>query len=187
MFDFDQFVEDCKCAVREADSRAAIQELVTRAVASPSELIAAIGEPQAAGVNKVHVSDDLTILNLIWGPNMELYPHNHEMWAVIGLYGGREDNTFWRRSDQGLVRHGVKTLDPQSVAPLGKDVIHSVKNPLSQLTGALHVYGGNFFETPRSEWDPESLEEQEYSVPRALQMFEDSNKVWQEMRANAAE
>ena len=24
-------------------------------------------------------------------------PHNHEMWAVIGVYTGREDNIFWRR------------------------------------------------------------------------------------------
>ena len=28
---------------------------------------------------------------------MTIMPHNHEMWAVIGIYTGREDNMFWRR------------------------------------------------------------------------------------------
>jgi predicted metal-dependent enzyme (double-stranded beta helix superfamily) len=28
---------------------------------------------------------------------MMVMPHNHHMWAIIGVYGGREDNIFWRR------------------------------------------------------------------------------------------
>lgn len=28
---------------------------------------------------------------------MSQLPHNHRMWAVIGIYTGREDNIFWRR------------------------------------------------------------------------------------------
>ena len=28
---------------------------------------------------------------------MTIMPHNHLMWAVIGVYSGREDNIFWRR------------------------------------------------------------------------------------------
>jgi len=34
---------------------------------------------------------DLTILNVVWTPGMVVYPHDHRTWAVIGLYGGRED------------------------------------------------------------------------------------------------
>ena len=187
MFDFDRFVQDCKAAVRETDSRVAIKALVEQAVSAPRELIAAIGEPERVGINRIHVADDLTILNVVWGPGMDLYPHNHEMWAVIGLYGGREDNTFWRRSEQGLERRGTKALDPTEVIALGKDAIHSVKIPLGQLTGALHIYGGDFFSTPRSEWDPQTLQEQEYSVARALQMFEESNKRWAEIQRRATD
>ena len=29
---------------------------------------------------------------------MALYPHEHRMWAVIGMYGGQEDNAFFRRA-----------------------------------------------------------------------------------------
>ena len=28
---------------------------------------------------------------------MTVIPHDHRMWAVIGVYTGREDNIFWRR------------------------------------------------------------------------------------------
>ncbi|MEM7404578.1 MAG: hypothetical protein AAF458_04755 [Pseudomonadota bacterium] len=186
MLDFERFVEDCKVAIKQEDSRDQIQELVTKAVEDPSALLAAIGEPQKAGINRIHVADDLTILNLVWGPGMELYPHNHEMWACIGLYCGREDNTFYQREEGELVRHGLRVLEPRHVARLGKNAIHSVKNPLQQLTGALHVYGGNFFETPRSEWTPDTLEEQPYSVEGALRMFEESNVRWEEIQAARA-
>ena len=62
------------------------------------------------------------------------------------------------------------------MAALGPEVIHSVTNPITRLTGALHVYGGNFFETPRSEWDPESLLEGSYDVEKNLGLFEESNR-----------
>ena len=185
MFNFERFVEECKIAVKQDDGRDQIEALVTKAVESPAALMAAIGEPQKAGVNRIHVADDLTILNLIWGPEMDLYPHNHEMWACIGLYTGREDNTFYQREEDALVKHGVRVMEPKHVARLGHDAIHSVKNPLPRLTGALHVYGGDFFETPRSEWTPDTLEEQPYSVDAALQMFTDSNKVWEQMQAGS--
>jgi hypothetical protein len=28
---------------------------------------------------------------------MTVMPHNHNMWAIIGIYTGREDNILWRR------------------------------------------------------------------------------------------
>ncbi|HQP21255.1 MAG TPA: hypothetical protein PLG07_13180 [Phenylobacterium sp.] len=46
--------------------------------------------------------------------------------------------------------------------------MHSVINPLSRVTGAVHVYGGDFFATPRSEWDPEKLEEGAYDIERVM-------------------
>jgi predicted metal-dependent enzyme (double-stranded beta helix superfamily) len=60
--------------------------------------------------------------------------------------------------------------------PLGAEVIHSVTNPVRRLTGALHVYGGDFFATPRSEWDPETLLEGVYDVEKNLRLFEESNR-----------
>ena len=175
MFETEHFVEDCQRALAEADPQAAVQEVVARAVSAPGELIKALGEPTLAGVHTLHKADDLTILNLVWGPGMDLFPHDHRMWAVIGIYAGQEDNTFWSRSDQGLKRQRMKSLFEGDVVPLGENVVHSVKNPLDRPTAALHVYGGNFFETPRSEWDAETLEEHPYSVEHTMAAFEASN------------
>ena len=61
---------------------------------------------------------------------------------------------------------------------LGRDVIHAVANPLRQFTGAIHVYGGDFFATPRSEWDPETREERPYDMQRAMKVFAEANERW---------
>ena len=109
---------------------------------------------------------------------MAVYPHDHRMWAVIGLYGGREDNTFYRRSPEGLQVAGGKQLETGNVAVLGQAIIHSVANPLRVFAGAIHIYGGDFFGTSRSEWDRETLQEQPFDVARARKVFADANERW---------
>ena len=124
----------------------------------------------------LHHAEDLTVLHVVWAPGMQLWPHDHRMWAVIGVYGGREDNVFYRRSEDGLKRHGTKVLEGRDSIALGETIIHSVANPLEQITAAIHVYPGDFFDTPRSEWDPETFEEHPYDVEHTLKVFEESNK-----------
>jgi hypothetical protein len=43
------------------------------------------------------------------------------------------------------------------------------------LTGAIHVYGGDFFREERSEWDPETLLEERYNVEKNMRLFEEAN------------
>jgi len=50
-----------------------------------------------------------------------------------------------------------------------------VTNPIPRLTGAIHVYGGDFFATARSEWDPETLCEGPYDLAKNLRLFERAN------------
>jgi predicted metal-dependent enzyme (double-stranded beta helix superfamily) len=175
MFDRERFIDDCRLALNEKDARGAIQALVERAVADPAGIVRALGEPRRAGVETIHKASDLTILNLCWGPHMRFHPHNHQMWAVIGIYGGREDNTFYRRGEAGLIQHGTRQLNTGDAVPLGESIIHAVTNPLDQITGAIHVYGGNFFETARSEWDPDTHTERPYDVQHTMRKFEESN------------
>lgn len=178
MFEVDRFVSECKVA--RATGPAAMLDLVGRAVSDAGQVLSALGEPQRAGLHTLHRSADLTILNVVWGPGMSQIPHNHRMWAVIGIYTGREDNIFWRRADASpdgrIEAAGAKALSVREAVPLGRDVIHSVLNPLRRLTGAIHVYGGDFFARPRSEWDPERLTEQPFDVEKAMALFEESNR-----------
>ena len=106
---------------------------------------------------------------------MVIKPHDHRIWAVIGIYTGREENTFYRRAERGLVQHGTKVLDAKDTVPLGATIIHAVANPLDQITAAIHVYGGDFFATPRSEWNPQTFAEHPYSVEDTMRAFEESN------------
>ena len=175
MFQKDRFVEECRAALKERHAQAAIRELVEKAVSEPAQVVRALGEPKLAGVEKIYRADDLTILNLCWGPRMVFKPHDHHMWAVIGIYGGREQNIFYRRSEKGLTLHGTKEMGTRDTIPLGAAIIHAVTNPLDQITGAIHVYGGDFFATPRSEWDPRTFEEHPYDMEHTLRAFEESN------------
>jgi len=176
MFDKDRFVEECRAALKESNAQAAIQELVTRAVSDPAPVLRGLGEPKRSGVETIHRAEDLTILNLCFGPRMVFKPHDHRMWAVIGIYAGREQNTFYRRSKKGLRQHGTKELNAKDTVLLGATIIHAVTNPLNQVSGALHVYGGDFFATPRSEWTPQTFEEHPYDMQDTLRAFEEANE-----------
>jgi predicted metal-dependent enzyme (double-stranded beta helix superfamily) len=88
------------------------------------------------------------------------------MSAVIGMYGGREDNMFWRRVPNPtkfqIEAAGGHALGAGDVTILGRDVIHSVVNPLAKLSGAIHVYDGDFLAVQRSMWNCETLAEEPY-------------------------
>ena len=170
MFSKERFLHDCRGAV--AEGQRAIRELVLAAVADPAGICAELGEPTQAGVYPLHHAAGLTVINFVWAPYMTLLPHNHNMFAVIGIYGGREDNVFWRRladvaeGEAAIEAAGADSMGSGQVATLGPEIIHSVANPIAKLTSALHVYGGDFFEppVPRSQWDHESLVEQPWNM-----------------------
>jgi predicted metal-dependent enzyme (double-stranded beta helix superfamily) len=179
--ELEQFIGDCKMALKDRTPTKAVREIVARAVADPAALLKILGTPKQGGVNRIHVSGQLTILNVVWAPYMTLKPHNHNMWAVIGVYGGREDNIFWRRikgdPDGRIEAAGAKSIGVREVRPLGEDIIHSVTNPTTKLTGAIHVYGGDFFEMHRSEWEAETLQERPYDIEGNMKLFADANRI----------
>jgi predicted metal-dependent enzyme (double-stranded beta helix superfamily) len=178
MFNLDNFVTDCRSAVRRDPTHNSVTELLTKALEDPAALVKALGEPKESGITPIFQSPDLTIINVVWKPEMTIMPHNHEMWAAIGIYGGREDNIFWRRIADDPLGHveaaGARALATGDCVPLGKDIIHSVTNPINKFTGAIHIYGGDFFEVERSEWDPENLTEHQLDIERIKAMFSDS-------------
>jgi predicted metal-dependent enzyme (double-stranded beta helix superfamily) len=117
------------------DPAHAVHDVVAMAVFDPAVVAAMLGTPARGGMHTVHHSHDLTILNIVWPSGMAIMPHDHRMWSVIGIYGGREDNLFWRRVPHD--RHGriertdARTLSQGEAAVLAADVIHSVRSPAS--------------------------------------------------------
>jgi predicted metal-dependent enzyme (double-stranded beta helix superfamily) len=175
-FDVETFLESCRAAAASPEAERASRELVAEAVSDPAALAAALAEPAHAGLDVLWRAPDLTVIHFTWAPWMCLRPHNHNMWAVIGIYVGREDNVFWRRTPRSIEAAGARSLGAGDVVPLGRDVIHSVYNPLGKMTRAIHVYGGDFFApvSPRSEWEHETLVEQPWDVDHARRTFADA-------------
>jgi predicted metal-dependent enzyme (double-stranded beta helix superfamily) len=178
MFDPDEFITQCRAALTEHTPPLAVKELTARVMAEPAAVATALGPATKAEIGTLYRGPDLTIIKVIWAPGMAIYPHDHRMWAVIGLYGGAEANTFYRRTPAGLERAGGKDLERQDVVLLGEDVIHSVVNPRGIAAEAIHIYGGDFFAQARSEWDPATLTERPYQVENALRTFAEANERW---------
>ncbi|MEM7206938.1 MAG: hypothetical protein AAF434_03860 [Pseudomonadota bacterium] len=176
MFNLDRFLEECVAARNESNAQPAMREVVQSAVSDVASLRRVLGEPTGAGFETLYHSEDLTILNFTWAPLMTLMPHNHNMWAVIGLYSGREDNIFWRNRDDRIEAAGAKSMSVGDVATLGSDIVHSVTNPIGKLTSAIHVYGGDFFAPGRSEWDPETLVEKPFDIEKSRRIFKEANE-----------
>jgi predicted metal-dependent enzyme (double-stranded beta helix superfamily) len=174
--DIDRFVSDCIAANEEADAQAAVNEVLARAVSTPDAVLAALGDPDKAGLNVLLSSPMLTIFAATWTPQMNLMPHDHLMWANIGIYTGREDNIFWKRSSDGIKAFGADALFVKDTAMLPEDALHSVTNPLQRFTGGIHIYGGDFFDTTRSQWNPETLEEAPSNGARIREMFRRENE-----------
>jgi len=169
-----RFVDDLKRA--NTEGQRAVNEVLTRTVSDPGSVLAGLGEPDTAGVNILHRAADLTILNVTWAPLMMLLPHNHNMWASIGIYTGREDNILWQREGERIEAKRAASLLEKQVFSLGKNGIHSVINPIPRLTGAIHVYGGDFFAPGRSEWDAGTLTERPFDMEGLREKFREANR-----------
>ena len=152
-----------------------MREVLARAVADHAAVLSALRTPEQAGLDVLHRSPGLTIFAAKWAPQMSLIAHDHRMWALIGIYTGREDNILWRRTAEGVEATGANVLFAGDVATLPADAIHSVTNPLPRFTAALHLYGGDFFAAARSQWNSETLAEEPSDGASIRAMFEREN------------
>lgn len=168
MFDVEAFVEDCRAALRESQPLLATKEILDRAVADPDALEKAF-RPDP-GVTLLHRSDDLTVVSVVIPPGLPAsVPHDHRMWALVGIYGGQEDNQFFRRTNAGLTESGGRSIQAADTLAMGEETIHAIRNPLDHSTlAAIHVYGGDLLGAERSMWTGESYDEQPYDETKVI-------------------
>jgi predicted metal-dependent enzyme (double-stranded beta helix superfamily) len=174
----DDIVARCQAALTEHTPILAVRDVLDEFVSDPRRLEQILGPVEMGGITSLHNAADLTVLQVAWTPGMSLYPHEHRMWAAIGLYGGQEDNSFFRRAPDGLESAGGREIQAGEVLVLGDDAIHSVANSRREFAVALHVYGGDFFAVERSEWDVETYQERPRDLERTRLLFEEANARW---------
>ena len=176
MFDLDRFIEDCLRLVRGEHAPKRVLERMREALADPEAIKRSV-PPLDAKVGvldaPLYRSSELTVLNVALRPRMLSIPHDHRIWAVIGIYAGEEANTFFRRGEKGLEESNHRTVRAGEAILLGEDVVHAIENPGAQPTLGLHVYGGDLLGAPRSMWDPHTGEERPYDVPQFYQWSKD--------------
>ena len=176
--DVDTFLADLHAANAEASPRHAVCEVVARAVSDPEAMSDAFGA-MTNGCSKVLFrSAQLLVLHIVWPPELSVEPHEHNLWAVMGVYSGVEDNTFYRRTESGIERAGTVRLEPRGNRIMGRDAIHAVDIPTLAPTGAVHVYGGDLITIARSEFDPVTGEERPFDWKKSDRQFEDANARW---------
>jgi predicted metal-dependent enzyme (double-stranded beta helix superfamily) len=175
----EDIVAGCQDALTEHTPVLAVRDVLAGLVSDRGGLGRALGPVERGGITALHTAADLTVLRVAWTPGMALYPHDHRMWAVIGMYGGQEDNAFFRRAPgAGLEAAGGRELPAGEVLVLGDDAIHAVANSREEFAVALHVYGGDFFAVERSEWDAETFEERPRDLERTARLFDEANARW---------
>lgn len=98
------------------------------------------------------------------GPTKRTPPHNHTTWAIVIGVDGVEQNTVYRRVDDGSVPGHAEVVPVeeiavgpgQAVAYLPDD-IHSIRIPGDRPILHLHMYGRSLLDLPkRVAFDPPS-------------------------------
>ena len=152
VFDPQEFVSRCRQTLTDPDPVLAVREVVAEAVSRPEALRAALAAA-APGPITWYQSPELTVQRIVWPNGVITPPHEHRMWAVVGVYQGQEDNTLWKRIQGGVEQMGGRQLTAGEVLVLGPDAVHAIANPCRYPTIGLHVYGGDLITARRSEWD----------------------------------
>ena len=102
---------------------------------------------------------NLTMLKVCFPSGRRTPPHDHGTWAVILDLSGREKNTLYRCTDQGLRMASEVTLERGAILPMRAETAHVAECVGDVPAIGLHVYGGDILELPRRMWHPETLQE----------------------------
>ena len=151
--DIAELIDACREVAAGDQPTRDVSELIAGFVAQP-DLPRLLGEGDRSLYEALYRGEDILVLHGVVPPTpAPVAPHDHRMWAVIGVYQGLEDNELFVRAEGG----GLESVDRFTVAAgdvrtLDPSTIHSVQARGDHYLGAIHVYGGDLFGTPRSTW-----------------------------------
>ena len=154
-FDREEFVAACQRAAAGSDPAEGVREVVEAAIQQGTAIDETLGTKLTGEADTLFCSDELTVQRIIWPGGSASPPHDHRMWAVVGVYAGREVNTLFDRRDRVISANREVPIDAGSVLTLPADAVHAVRNPDRQWTAGLHVYGGDIIDVERSAWLPD--------------------------------
>jgi predicted metal-dependent enzyme (double-stranded beta helix superfamily) len=148
-----ELVEWCRDAATTQEPVTGVMEVLGAFLHQPN-LEQQLGTADRSTYDALYRGRDLLVLHGVVPPTPRpVDPHDHRMWAVIGVYHGQEDNQLFARTAGDALepteRFSVRTGEIRQLDAL---TIHSVQAAGGRYLGAVHVYGGDLFGTPRSTW-----------------------------------
>jgi predicted metal-dependent enzyme (double-stranded beta helix superfamily) len=148
-----ELVEKCRAAAATHEPRTGVVEVLDAFVHQPN-LEQQLGPADRSTYVALYRGHDLVVLHGVVPPTPRpVDPHDHRMWAVIGVYHGQEDNQLFARTDDAALEPTERfSVQAGEIRPLDASTIHSVQAAGGRYLGAVHVYGGDLFGTPRSTW-----------------------------------
>lgn len=148
-----ELVERCRDAAMMQDPVSGVMEVLDAFLHQP-DLERQLGRADRSTYEALYRGRDLLVLHGVVPPTPRpVDPHDHRMWAVIGVYHGQEDNQLFARTDDAALEPTERfSLRAGEVRSLDASTIHSVQAIGGRYLGAVHVYGGDLFGTPRSTW-----------------------------------
>ncbi len=160
----DDFVGQCRALAHsptaENEIAAATRDLITapdaiKACAPSLNPTASSGGDEAT----IFEDDTLTVMVLATPPGIDQPPHDHEMSAIIGIYGGGEVHRFYRRveSEPAIVASGGKTIRAGETLTMGPTAIHAIAAEGDEVCYAVHTYLGRLSTVERSLFNPDTL------------------------------
>jgi predicted metal-dependent enzyme (double-stranded beta helix superfamily) len=148
-----ELVETCRDAATTNDPVSGVTE-VLGAFLHQANREQQLGTADRSTYEALYRGRDLLVLHAVVPPTPRpVDPHDHRMWAVIGVYHGQEDNQLFARTDDASLEPTDRfSVRAGEIRQLDASTIHSVQAAGGRYLGAVHVYGGDLFGTPRSVW-----------------------------------
>lgn len=181
MFDLQEFVDECRAALADSMPARTIEVLVKKAISAPDEVREAFANAETVErqgpITFAFRDAALSVADVTTPPGLRSPVHDHQMWAVIGVYDGQEHNRFYQWEGGELQEKGERLLEEGEVIVLDPDAVHAIANPLPTNCAAIHVYGGDLVEQPkRSLWNPHTYDREDYEITQLMAYLEELSR-----------
>jgi predicted metal-dependent enzyme (double-stranded beta helix superfamily) len=118
-----------------------------------------------------------SMLVAVFAPGARTPVHDHGSWAVTGTYRGREQETWFQRTDDGsvpgraqLVAELTRVNEPGTVCAVPDGMIHTVEALDGRQAVSLHVYGTDIVTQPRRTYDLDAGTEAPFTPAFAVEV-----------------
>ncbi len=164
-----QFIDNMETIVRECSTESEIlhcaKSLMEKLLRSPDSVPQEAFKPRNDrwAINLIYVPDDkiFSVIGAVWLPGQATPIHDHLTWAVIGMYDGEEQESLYKRIDDGsntkvavLKKVGERINKKGHVVVLGRDDIHCIENVFNKPSLTVQVYGLDIGNTKRHTYHP---------------------------------